>query len=236
MTAELVTWGGDAMPDGVTISRDAAAPVMLSRTGARRLTDRIRGSLERTLRGLVDAWNGRAHEALGYGEGAAGWQAYVAAEFGDLKLLLLPADERRELVESMTGQGMSRREVAANLGISAGTVSHIVKGRPVRDDAVVDAMVDGLRTAGVERLDDRRDDVVVVVEPPTGLSKRDRAWQLVAEQGERGLTALELSEVTGWTGGSSTGTMSDLKRQGRVVAVAVFRRGYAAHVAVEVTR
>jgi hypothetical protein len=212
MTAELVTWGGDAMPDGVTISRDAAAPVMLSRTGARRLTDRIRGSLERTLRGLVDAWNGRAHEALGYGEGAAGWQAYVAAEFGDLKLLLLPADERRELVESMTEQGMSRREVAANLGISAGTVSHIVKGRPVRDDAVV------------------------VVEPPTGLSKRDRAWQLVAEQGERGLTALELSEVTGWTGGSSTGTMSDLKRQGRVVAVAVFRRGYAAHVAVEVTR
>jgi hypothetical protein len=212
MTAELVTWGGDAMPDGVTISRDAAAPVMLSRTGARRLTDRIRGSLERTLRGLVDAWNGRAHEALGYGEGAAGWQAYVAAEFGDLKLLLLPADERRELVESMTEQGMSRREVAANLGISAGTVSHIVKGRPVRDD------------------------VVVVVEPPTGLSKRDRAWQLVAEQGERGLTALELSEVTGWTGGSSTGTMSDLKRQGRVVAVAVFRRGYAAHVAVEVTR
>jgi hypothetical protein len=47
------------------------------------------------------------------------------------------------------------------------------------------------------------------------------------------MTALELADVTGWTGGSATGTVSDLKRQGRVVAVAVFRRGYAAHVIAE---
>lgn len=222
MSAELVTWGGDAMPDGVTISRPPADAVQLTRAGARKLTDTIRRNLERTLAGLVRAWHGRAHEALGYGAGPEGWQAYTAAEFGDLKLLALPDEERNELIESMTAAGHSRREVARNLKVSPGTVSHVIKGRPAAPAA-----------GTVEHLDDRRSSPSPVVEPPAGMSKRDRAVQLIAEQGERGLTSLELHEVTGWTGGSAAGTLSDVKRQGRVVATEVFRRGYAAHVIAE---
>jgi hypothetical protein len=209
----LVSWGGDPMPEGVTIT--PAAPAMLSRYAARRLTDAIRGKLEDAARGLIRAWQGAAHEALGYGEGAEGWQAYVDAEFGDLRLLSLPAEARDELMRSMTDAGFTRRQVAKGTGSSVGAVSHAVKGRPVKP---------------VEHLDEHRDSPQPVAEPPAGISKRARALQLVAEQGERGLTALELAEVTGWTGGSASGTMSDLKRQGRVVAVAVFRRGFAAHV------
>lgn len=219
MSAALVTWGGDAMPEGVVVT--PAAPALLSRYAARRLTDAIRGKLEAAAEGLLRAWAGRAHEALGYGEGAAGWQAYVDGEFGDLRLLTLPAEQRDELMRSMTEAGFTRREVARGTGSSVGAVSHAVKGRPAAGPA-----------ERVVHVDELREQPVAVVEPPAGMSKRDRAVQLVAEQGARGLTALELAEVTGWTGGSATGTLSDLKRQQRVAALPVFRRGYAAHVTV----
>lgn len=207
MTA-LTTWGGDAMPDGVTIT--PAAPAMLSRGAARKLTDRIRRSLEQAAHDLLAAYRGRAHEALGYGEGAGGWQGYVEAEFGDLRLLRLPVDDRLALTEAMTADGFSVREQARGTGVSVGQ-AHADRAR--------------LRV-----VPDQPEPVEQPVpEPPPAISKRDRAVQLVAEQAERGLTALELAEVTGWTGGSASGTMSDVHRQGRVTRTEVFRRGFAAH-------
>lgn len=219
-----VTWGGDAMPDGVVMTPAAAA--LLTARGARALTDRIRRSLERAAADLVAAFHGRAHEALGYGEGAQGWQGYVDAEFGDLRLLRLPIDDRRALAAAMADDGFSVREQARGTGVSVGQAHN--DRRPLRavpDPAAADDVV---VPPAVEPIDDR----AVRVEPVAVLSKRDRAVVLVAEQGGRGLTALELCEVTGWTGGSATGTMTDVARQGRVIRTGVFRRGYAAYIAV----
>lgn len=201
----MVTWGGDAMPDGVAIT--PAPPAMLSRAGARRLTDRIRRSLEQAAHDLLAAYTGRAHEALGYGDGAGGWQAYVEAEFGDLRLLRLPVDDRLALTEAMTADGFSVREQARGTGVSVGQ-AHADRSRlRVVPDSVEQP----------------------APEPPPAMSKRDRAVQLVAEQGERGLTALELAEVTGWTGGSASGTMTDVHRQRRVTRTETYRRGFAAY-------
>lgn len=54
------------------------------------------------------------------------------------------------------------------------------------------------------------------IEPPAGMSKRDRAVQPVAEQGERGLTYIELCALTDWRGGQATGILSGLEKRGRV--------------------
>jgi hypothetical protein len=235
VSADLVTWGGDAMPEGTAIT--PGRPAILTERGARQLTDRIRGNLDAAARGLVRAYHGQAHVALGYGEGFDGWIAYTDAEFGDLRLLKLPTDDRRELVHAMSDEGWSTAEVARATGRSKTATHYELKGRPAAAPAEgKSAGTDGeAPTVGGDgaRGDTAAASSTVVAEPPAGTSKRDRAWQLIAEQGERGLTSLELADVTGWTGGSATGTVSDLKRQGRVAAVAVFRRGYAAHVVVE---
>lgn len=205
------------------------APTILTRTGARRKTDRCREVLARGSVLLVELFHGQAWTALGYDT----WGEYTAAEFGNLHGIRLEVPDRIELVVGLTrplaegGQGMSRRAVAGHLGVSVGTVQH------------------DLELAGVIDLTEQRaarravvEPATPAAEPPPAVSKRDRAVQLVAEQGVRGLTSLELAEVTGWTGGSASGTLSDLKRQRRVTPTTVFRRGFAAYVVpnpVEVT-
>lgn len=231
-TCELVTWGGDAMPEGVAIEPAPAGAYRLSRSGARKLTDSIRGNLERAALGLLKAWHGAAHEALGYGEGPAGWQAYTAAEFGDLRLLSLPRLERIELEASMSEAGWSRRDVARGVGVAVGTVSNDLIGRSeTRREPVVEGEVLEGPAEPRGELDEAA--LIVPLEPPAGMSKRARTVQLVAEQAERGLTALELAEVTGWRNGQASGTMSDLARRGRVTATEVRRRGFAAYVITE---
>jgi hypothetical protein len=223
------------MPEGVAISRPPAHATRLTERGARKLTDTIRGNLERAAAGLIRAWHGAAHEALGYGEGPAGWQAYVAAEFGDLRLLSLPIDDRIELERAMSDEGWTRREVARGVGVSPATVSNDLLGRPETRRDVEPEVVDGelVEDGAAARGDDGAAETIVPVEPPAGTSKRARTVQLVAEQAERGLTALELAEVTGWRNGQASGTMSDLARQRRVTRTEVFRRGFAAYVITE---
>jgi hypothetical protein len=228
---ELVTWGGDPMPAGVAIE-PATSTLRLTRSGARKLTDTIRGNLERAAAGLIRAWHGRANEALGYGEGPEGWQAYVAAEFGDLRLLNLPIGDRVGLERAMSGEGWSRREVARGVGVSPATVSNDLLGRPelrrVDEPEVLDAEL--VEDGAAARGNDGAAAPIVPAEPPAGMTKRARTVQLVAEQAERGLTALELAEVTGWRNGQASGTLSDLDRQRRVVRTVMFRRGFAAYV------
>lgn len=55
----------------------ATAPT-LSRDEARSLTDEVKQDAERLWRKLVELYEGKAHEVLGYGS----WHAYCAAEFG----------------------------------------------------------------------------------------------------------------------------------------------------------
>ncbi|KGH48246.1 hypothetical protein IN07_03320 [Modestobacter caceresii] len=199
---------------------DGRAPCILTEAGARKLTQRIRAKLANVLDLVVQAWEGRAWEPLGYDT----WQAYVDAELPELATLRLPVDERREAVAAWAARGMPQRAMAAGLNVAPATVAGDVAAVvPFDPDATVSSHDGRRRPARVRR--DRP-----APEPPPAMTKRDRAAQLVTEQGDRGLTALELAEVTGWTGGSATGTMCDLRKQCRVRALPVFRRGYAAYV------
>lgn len=90
---------------------------------ARRLTERIRITATNAresltkLQGLVEeAQRGQAHVALGY----KSWTAYLADVFGDAPMLL-PKDERREVVQWLASEGMSTRDIAPVLGIGNAT-------------------------------------------------------------------------------------------------------------------
>jgi len=194
------------------------APTILTRRGAELLTEKIGKALDRASRLLVQAYEGRAWEALGF----VSWEAYTAAHFGEVAGIKLERPDRVRLVAALTLDGRNRAQVAEHLGVSLGTVQHDLEVAGVIDLTAKRAAREAKRTADAP-----------AVEPPVAMSKRDRAVQLVAEQGDRGLTALELTEVTGWTGGSATGTMSDIGRQRRVTRTEVYRRGYAAYIVTE---
>jgi len=198
------------------------APTILTRRGAELLTEKIGKALDRASRLLVQAYEGRAHEALGFDS----WETYTAAHFGEVAGIKLERPDRVRLAAALTLDGRTRAQVAEHLGVSLGTVQHDLEVAGVIDLTERRAAREAKRAA--EQVDERP-----AVEPPVAMSKRARAVQLITEQGERGLTALELAEVTGWTGGSSTGTMSDLGRQRRVTRTSTFRRGYAAYIVTE---
>jgi len=204
----------------VTAAATGRAPTILTEAGARRLTQRIRAKVADVLDLVLQAWEGRAWEPLGYDS----WQDYVDAELPELASLRLPVQERRGAVASWAGRGMPQRAMAAGLNVSPATIAADVAEVVPFDAAATVVSHDGRRRPARTRRQRP------AAEPPPAMTKRDRTVQLVVEQGDRGLTALELADVTGWTGGSATGTMTDLRKQGRVRPVPLFRRGYAAYV------
>lgn len=90
----------------------------MSATSARQLTDEIRGNLTVAYDKLVDAFKGRADLALEY----ESWDAYCAAEFSEARMLRPTPEQRREIVASMRGEGMSTRAIGSALGVDKGTV------------------------------------------------------------------------------------------------------------------
>lgn len=201
--------------------RDGQAPVMLSATGARRLTEEIRTHLTSAIAKLAQAREGGADSALGYDT----WHEYVEAEFGDLRELRLPAVERKHLAISMAGSGMSTREIGARMGVGKSTVD--------RDIADVDRPaevigLDGRRRAA--RADRADSDPAPAAGSWTELPKTDQVVILVGRQGDRGLTCQELELETGWNHGMASGPLSRCKRQGRVRRTGRFRQGYEVYV------
>ena len=95
----------------------------LSRSEARDVTDKIRGSVEVVWRLVVLAYNGRAWLALGY----ESWDDYCAHEFGATRLRL-PYEERQDVVASLREQGLSTRAIAAATGMGQRTVVRDLAG------------------------------------------------------------------------------------------------------------
>lgn len=94
----------------------------LSEVEARRLTERIKATLDTTARGLdrlaaqvAEAYERRADLALGYGS----WSEYAGAEFGE-ETRGLSAPIRRQLVGYLSAEGMSTRAIAPAVGVSVG--------------------------------------------------------------------------------------------------------------------
>ncbi|GAA2238824.1 hypothetical protein GCM10010401_08900 [Rarobacter faecitabidus] len=88
---------------------------------ARTITDRLRTALDVTWQLIVDAYQGRAWKALGYGS----WDDYCTSEFGNRRLPL-PREERSEVVNSLRDAGLSQRAIMSATGLSKGTVSRSV--------------------------------------------------------------------------------------------------------------
>lgn len=96
-----------------------AAPAM-SADEARRLTEKIRltahtytESREKLIGYVERAKAGSAHLALGY----PSWTAYLADVLGE-EPMRLARDERREVVQLLSGEGMSTRAIAPIVGVT----------------------------------------------------------------------------------------------------------------------
>jgi hypothetical protein len=124
---------------------------------ARAATDRLRLTLTDAHEQLIELFRRRAHEALGYGKGTAGWTAYCAAEFGEL-LHVKPTGEQ---LAAMVDAGLSQRQAAAPFAVSLGTVNAALQSRragpagappppaaPVRRRELTARIVDLLAEAG----------------------------------------------------------------------------------------
>ncbi len=103
---------------------DAEVVEVLDETAARKLDGRIRvmaGSVRdqvQTLARLIDqAKAGEVHAVLGY----PSWTAYIADVFSSAPLHL-KREQRRELVEYLSGEGMSVRAIGQTVGADRNTV------------------------------------------------------------------------------------------------------------------
>lgn len=97
----------------------------LDHDDAQRLTERIRLSLDsvaqtwdRLASQVAEAYQRRADKALGY----ESWADYAQAEFGE-KTASIAAPIRRELVSTLSAEGMSTRAIAPAVGVSQQAVS-----------------------------------------------------------------------------------------------------------------
>ena len=94
----------------------------LTSSQARELTDRIRVTLDGLWDLVIEAFNGRAHAALGY----SSWDAYCNAEFGSNRIKL-PREERQETVRSLREAGLSLRAISSATGAAYNTVMRDAK-------------------------------------------------------------------------------------------------------------
>jgi hypothetical protein len=88
----------------------------LSELEARKLTREIADTLAVAWDKVVEAYQRRVWEPLGYGS----WDSYCRAELGSTRLRL-PSEEREEAVRSLRSAGLSTRAIASATGISRGT-------------------------------------------------------------------------------------------------------------------
>jgi hypothetical protein len=211
MTAELITWGGDSVPDAVTLAPATDSSYYLTQRKARELTDSIRGSLAEAAALLELAREGHAHLALGYTH----FHLYCQAEFGSLTEMRLPVATRRALVASMCDAGASVSDIVKALGFSRGCI---------QADRVALKISDAQPRGQVVPIREEQPN------PYEGMTRVRETVARAAAQGDRGLTCRELELDTGWHHGVASAAMSKAKRRGYVAVDGRDRHGYGVHV------
>lgn len=200
---------------------------------AEALTARIVGKIDEAYALVGLAFTGRAHVALGYGAGLAGWTAYCAARFPALRARKFADDaERAEVVAPLARLGMSARAVSAATGMAVGKAHAVMPAD--RPDNVVS--LDGRRRSskGTPRPAVTEVELVAeIVAAAATLTRADEALQLVREAGARGLTSNDLAGLVDWPIGSASAALSKLERRGlvrRVPGLDALRDGRAPYV------
>lgn len=115
VTTDLTTDEARRRPDGemvLSVTTTQATPEY-----ARNLTDRIKVGLDFTWVMVKEAYQVRAHAALGY----ASWDDYCTREFGTSHIRI-PREDRPEAVNSLRDAGLSIRAIASAAGVSTQTV------------------------------------------------------------------------------------------------------------------
>ncbi|RBY82695.1 hypothetical protein [Blastococcus sp. TF02A-26] len=208
----------------MTAALQAPAAPMLDELAARRITNRIRETLQVAVDLLIEAWSGRVWEPLGHGS----WEDYLAAEFGDLNFRL-PAEPRQERLLTMRQAGMSVRAIKATPGAgSAGTVAgdlKVLRAAGRLDDSGGVTSLDGRRRPGRAT---SRPTSAPEISPADTVADQAVAW--VAAAGARGLTVHELCDRAGWRQGKASAALSRVHRQRRVGVEGRFRGGCTVYV------
>lgn len=113
----------------------AVAEYVMPEDEARRLTERIRVTAhtyaearEKLIGYVEEAKAGNAHLALGY----RSWTEYLSEVLGE-EPMRLARDERREVVQLLSSEGMSTRAIAPIVGASHDTVHRDLHAAPVRN-------------------------------------------------------------------------------------------------------
>lgn len=108
----------------------------LNEADARELTDQIAEGLADVHALIMQAWEGRAWEALGFNT----WDAWIDANFRGLQLRP-PRERREEVVQSMRDAGMSVRAISQATDLGVGTIHRatagVPNGTPEQDSNVV---------------------------------------------------------------------------------------------------
>lgn len=192
------------------------------------VTAEIRGALDHAQAYLRLAFAGKAHEALGYGKGQAGWDAYYADNFADVAMAL-PVEQRRLEVAKWNDAGASLGVTATALGVSKPTISEDRKhvGQP----------------QNVVSLDGRRRDSVAasaaVVEAKAAAPKKRavpltvRIEAMVRAKGAAGWTSAEARKELRLHHGAVSAVFTALKEQRKTVLNGEKRDNYGVHVAPE---
>lgn len=96
------------------------SPQPLTESDARELTDQIAEGLADVHSLIVQAWEGRVWEPLGFET----WDAWIDANFRGLQLRP-PREQRDEVVQSMREAGMSMRAISQATDLSYSTVQRV---------------------------------------------------------------------------------------------------------------
>lgn len=83
-------------------------PTDLTVAKAKALTAKIKKGIGTTWQDLAQAAEGRAWKVLGH----KNWQDWLETELGDVPILLMPKEKRKEAVKDLKGKGFSVRAIA----------------------------------------------------------------------------------------------------------------------------
>ncbi|MCL2787122.1 MAG: hypothetical protein FWD59_01285 [Micrococcales bacterium] len=220
MTADPVDVGAEAGPGTEVLAAvteralgvvDLTVPFegeKLSEEMARKLTEDIRGAVVRLSEAgvelaekVVEAYSRRVWVTLGY----SSWEDYCAVEFSGARIWQTAA-RRKRLAATLHAGGLSRRAVAAVLGVSRGTAAGDIS---TVQSWTVDSQGSVIEQPCTTRGQDGKDRPAHTADAPERLRSKVQAWQLCDTSG---MAQTMAAQQLGASQASVSGWVADVRR------------------------